>query len=392
MRPLPIPLCILLAALVLSGRMAGAVEPGVKRPLREPAGGILFYAKGGDYDNTAPIANPHVLGVWIQYYWSQIERENGRYDWSVIDARMKPWLEAGKKVAMRVYWVGSGYWGDPAAKTATPAWVWQEGAKHVRHEPSGTEIPLCWDPVYQRYSWRFMEEIARRYEGNPNILFVDVTPGAETNPYRYVGFNQLTPGFKDEYAAAKASDGRSYSDALWLATVKEHIAAADRIFRHLPVVITLNVGTLNLGGQSKDHSVEIGDYAAELGCHVGQNGLFGRSYRTDDPRKLAFAAWTARGSRVVFETLGEANSETRFGKVKLGTLREIVDAARRGSAGYLLPYPRDVLKGTRGQPDFDPEFEAALAYGARVLAEPPGRDAVDEGRRSQDAPPANTEP
>ena len=48
-------------------------------------------------------------------------------------------------------------------------------------------------------------------------------------------------------------------------------------------------------------------------------------------------------------------------------LREIVDAAKRGSAGYLLPYPRDVLKGTRGQPDYDPTYEEALAYGAQVL-------------------------
>lgn len=352
-----------------------AAETAAKRPPRDPSGGIFFYAKGQDYDNTAPIANPHVLGVWIQFYWSQIEKEPGKYDWSVIDVRMKPWLDAGKKVAMRVYWVGSGYWGDPAAKTATPAWVWKEGAKFVRHDPSGTEIPLCWDPVYQRYSWRFMAEIARKYEGNPDILFIDITPGAETNPYRYVAFNQLTPEFKNEYAAAKSSDGRAYSDELWLETVKQHIDAADRIFRRLPVAITLNVATLNLGGEKHDHSVQIGAYAAGRGCYVGQNGLSGRSYSPargqDHPRMKGFAEWTAKGSRVVFETLGDADSETKFGKVPLGSLREIIDAARRGSAGYLLPYPRDVLRGTKGQPDYDPEFEAALAYGAKVLARPP---------------------
>jgi hypothetical protein len=352
-----------------------AQTPGVaaatpKRPPREPSGGIFFYAKDGFYDNTAPAANPHVLGVWIQFYWSQIEPEQGRFDWSRIDARMRPWLAAGKKVAMRVYWVGSGYWNDPAARTATPAWVWREGAKYVKHGPSGTEIPLCWDPVYQKYAARFMAEIARKFDDDPNVLFIDVTPGAETNPYRYVAFNQLTPEFKQQYAATPASDGRAYSDELWLATVRAHIDTADRIFRSLPVVITLNVASLNLR-EPHDYSVAIGDYAVQHGCYVGQNGLAGRSYSearpADGSRQAAFARWTARGSRVVFETLGDANSQTRFGKVPLGTLREIIDAAKRGSAGYLLPYPRDVLKGTRGQPDYDPAYEEALAYGARIL-------------------------
>lgn len=374
---------VLVATLCPVGIGAFAAEPVAKRPPRDPSGGIFFYAKGPDYDNTAAIKNPHVLGVWIQFYWSQIEREPGKYDWSVIDRRMKPWLEAGKKVGMRVYWVGSGYWGDPAAKTATPAWVWKEGAKYVKHGPTGTEIPLCWDPIYQKYSHRFMEEIARKYENNPNILFIDVTPGAETNPYRYVAFNQLTPEFKNEYAATKSSDGKTYSDMLWHETVKAHIDAADRIFKSLPIVITLNVATLNLDGQRNDFASEIGRYAMERGCYLGQNGLSGRSYMpargADNPRKRVFAETAGRGSRIVFETLGDANSQTHFGKVPLGTLKEIIDAARRGSAGYLLPYPRDVLRGTRGQPNYDPEFEEALAYGARVLAEPPVRELEEAG-------------
>lgn len=363
------PAPLLAGLLAATPLLASDPAPSGRRP-RDPSGGILFYAKDGYHDNTAPIANPHVLGVWIQFYWSQIEPEQGRFDWSVIEARMRPWLAAGKKVAMRVYWVGSGYWRDPAAKTATPAWVWRAGAKFVRHEPSGTEIPLGWDPIYRAGAARFLAEIARKFDDHPDVLFIDVTPGAETNPYRYVAFNQLTPEFKQQYAATPASDGRTYADELWLETVRDHIATADRTFRRLPIVITLNVASLNLR-ETRDHSVAIGEYAVQHGCYVGQNGLAGRSYSAarpaDSSRQAAFARWTARGSRVVFETLGDAGTRTKFGQVPLGSLREIIDAATRGSAGYLLPYPRDVLRGTKGQPDYDPEFEAALAYGAQVL-------------------------
>ena len=35
---------------------------------------------------------------------------------------------------------------------------------------------------------------------------------------------------------------------------------------------------------------------------------------------------------------------------------------------HLNVYPEDVLRGTRGQPHYDPIYEEALAYGARVLS------------------------
>jgi hypothetical protein len=337
-----------------------------KRPPRDPAGGVFFYAKDTQIDNTAAVANPHVLGCWVQFFWSEIEKEKGVYDWAVIDARMKPWVDAGKKVAFRVYWIGSGNWKHPNAGAPTPGWVWQEGAKFIRHEQSRTEIPLPWDPIYQAHAFHFLEAVAQRYDANPDILFFDVTPGAETNPYRFLALNRQTPEFKTQYAAAAASDGRVYSDALWQATVREWIDAADRIFTKLPLVVTLNVGTLNLEGPPRDHAVEIGQYAVDRGFYVGQNGLSGGSYVEDSPRKRAFLRWSKQ-TRLVFETLGDAGRVPPFGQKPMGSLSEIVAAARRVNANYLLPYPADVLRGTRGQPDFDPVFEAALADAARDL-------------------------
>jgi hypothetical protein len=38
---------------------------------------------------------------------------------------------------------------------------------------------------------------------------------------------------------------------------------------------------------------------------------------------------------------------------------------------HLNVYPEDVLRGTRGQPQYDPIYEEALAYGARVLSHNP---------------------
>jgi hypothetical protein len=44
-----------------------------------------------------------------------------------------------------------------------------------------------------------------------------------------------------------------------------------------------------------------------------------------------------------------------------------MQAAERIGCDYLGVYATDVLKGTRGQKNFDPEYEQALEYGAKAL-------------------------
>ena len=328
------------------------------RPSREPEAGLLYYAKAdfASAENTAVIANPHIVGALFQVIWSEVEREKGRPDWSELDRWIAPWLEAGKSVAIRIMWCTSGNWPKPYYKTPTPQWVWSEGAKFALHEPSGTEIPLFLDPVYKRCAWRFLEQFAARYDGRPQILFVDVTPGAETNPYRFGTIARTDPGFRDRYAATASSDGRVYGEDVWLATIKEWIDASDRAFEKTPLLVTLNIGGL----RGRDRSAEIGDYCVSKGFYVGQNGLNGRSYA--DPssgRASSFLRWPNR-TRLFFEMVAGSSPRT-------GTLMEVITAAERIRCSYLNVYPEDVRRGTRGEPGFDPAFEAALAHGARQI-------------------------
>jgi hypothetical protein len=334
-----------------------------QRPPREPGGGLLYYAKA-DYafaDNKEVIANPHICGALFQVIWSEVEKENGKCDWSQVDQWLQPWLKAGKKVAIRIMWSTSGNWPKPYYKTPTPRWVWAEGAKFAFHKQSGTEMPLIWDPIYKKYAWRFLEQFAARYDDNPNLLFVDVTPGAETNPYRFMTINRATPEFKEEFLKIKTSDGRTYNEDLWLEAIKEWVDASDRAFKKTPLLVTLNIG----GMQSGDRSVIIGDYCVARGFYVGQNGLAGRSYLnpTEGGRSAAFLRWSKQ-TKLFFEMVAGTGGRT-------GTLMDVMKAAERIQCSYLNVYPEDVLRGTRGQPQYDPTYEEALAYGARVLSHNP---------------------
>lgn len=319
-------------------------------------GGLLYYAKDdrdASAENTAAIANPAISGALFQVIWSEVEKEEGRWDWSRLDRWMKPWLDADKKVAVRLMWSTSGYWPRPFYKTPTPRWVWEKGAVFAFHSDSGTEIPLAWDPVYQKYAWRFLEEFARRYDGLPGLLFVDVTPGAETNPYRLGLISQRDAGFAAEFRKVAASDGRVYGEDLWLDTVKTWVDAADRFFQKTPLLVTLNVGGLDKSG---DHSVAIGDDCVGKGFYVGQNGLSGRSFLDVSlGRSAAFVRWSQQ-TKLFFEMVRASGGQT-------GTLKEVMQAAERIHADYVNVYPEDVLRGTKGQKDFDPVFETALRYG-----------------------------
>jgi len=328
-----------------------------ERSPRQPEAGLLYYAKA-DYafaDNTNVIDNPHIIGAFFQVIWSEVEKENGVCDWSQLDQWIKPWLEGNKRIAIRIMWSTSGYWPKPYYKTPTPNWVWQKGAKFAFHEPSGTEIPLIWDPIYEKYAWRFLEQFAARYDDNPNLLFVDVTPGAETNPYRFGTINRRYPEFKEEFIKAKTSDGRSYTEELWLETVKEWVDTSDSIFRNSPLLVTLNTG-----GLQTNHMAAIGDYCVSKGFYVGQNGLRGSSYTGSVGGGVSpFHGWS-NDTKLFFEMVARSGGRT-------GSLMEVMEAAERIRCSYLNVYPRDVLSGTRGQPDYDPACEEALAYGARTL-------------------------
>ncbi|MBI5774426.1 MAG: beta-galactosidase, partial [Verrucomicrobia bacterium] len=339
----------LVLALIVAGATAKAAAPT----------GLLYFASYPQRDNPAPAANPHLVGALFTIYWSDIEPREGTFDWSAFDQRAAVWTAAGKKIAVRIMWSSSGNWPEPAAKHPTPKFVLDAGAVTVHSVSSKTDIPLFWDPIYRKHANRFLAEVARKFDGDPNILFVDVTPGAETNPYRFRRINVNEPEFKARFTEKAASDGRKYSHELWLETVKQAVDDAKAAFKKTPLLVTLNVGSLD----GPEQFQAMGAHAVRRGCYVGQNGLNARSYADDSPRKTAFAGWSAK-TKFYFEMVDASGGNT-------GSLLDVMKAAERVGCNYLGVYAVDVLRGTKGQPNYDPEFEAALAYGAKVMGQTP---------------------
>lgn len=154
-----------------------------------------------------------IPGLGVIYFrlpWSYLEPEEGCYDWSLIDGPAQRFIDAGKQVAFRFNT------SDSNLEYATPEWVQEAGASGERFSgPSHWKREgTCWepdfqDPVYLEKLDSFLAAAGDRYDGDPNVAFVEV------------GFGCWGEGH------THASTRRSYPTA----ARKEHI---DRYQEHFP--------------------------------------------------------------------------------------------------------------------------------------------------------------
>jgi hypothetical protein len=100
---------------------------------------VLFPPSGPGAPDYAPVQaylmnNPSVSGAVIAVEWSDFDLGNGRYDFTMIDNTLQPWINAGKKVNLVLHNTsygssfcpgsGAGSKGTVASNCAVPGWMW----------------------------------------------------------------------------------------------------------------------------------------------------------------------------------------------------------------------------------------------------------------------------
>ncbi len=118
---------------------------------------------------------PGMSTIYLRVPWSFLEPNEGQFDWSLLDTPAQRWIEVGKQIALRI--TCSESW----LRYATPKWVEQAGAKGYNFTPGkGTcDDGLFWepdygDPVFLKKLDAFLHVLATRYDGNPNVAFIDI--------------------------------------------------------------------------------------------------------------------------------------------------------------------------------------------------------------------------
>jgi hypothetical protein len=117
---------------------------------------------------------PTVIGVgYNRCNWNTLETAEGVYDWSWVDNYINNFAQYGKKFAFGVINHGG-----------TPQWVFAPGTNVQTGQiytngavsnPSETNSPLSYDdPVYIARTKDFIKAFGARYNGNPNIAYLDM--------------------------------------------------------------------------------------------------------------------------------------------------------------------------------------------------------------------------
>jgi len=169
-------------ALLLAAGVARAGESRLTVTFRESD--AVFANPGEGWMTGNPRAPAPRFPYSVAYFrlnWMDVEPEQGKFDWTPIDNRIEAARQHGMHIAFRIMTASahsSGYY-------CSPKWLFDAGCKSFEYlsggdDPTsgGKRIPRIEpdyaDPIYLAQHGRFLSELGKRYDGNPDLQFVDI--------------------------------------------------------------------------------------------------------------------------------------------------------------------------------------------------------------------------
>jgi hypothetical protein len=127
-----------------------------------------------------------------QISWKLLNPSEGVYNWSLIDSHVNRASSLRKQTSFRVYTMR----GESFGTHQVPDWVIAKGAKILT-----TGEPDYANCTYQDEWTKFVQLLRARYDGNPNIAFIDISGYGNFNEWSW----QNQTEWDDKWAAAYAN-------------------------------------------------------------------------------------------------------------------------------------------------------------------------------------------
>ena len=180
---------------------------------------------------------PGMDHLYLRLSWAHFEPEEGHYNWSWIEDVKDHWTAKGYGISLRISTCETG------EAQATPEWVIAAGAKGAMYKAYRQEVwvPEYGDPIYLSKLDRFVGELARRYDGQPWLRYVDIGLGTWGEGHNHPMFDAAIP----------------------MDAVKRHIDIYRAHFRRS--VLVLSDDAVHIHGRSPDEEKELKEYAAARG-------------------------------------------------------------------------------------------------------------------------------
>lgn len=243
-------------------------KPPVKPPTPTPTPvttlptnhkGIYAFSAG----NASTLAtHPSVAGINLIYPWILIQPSQTQLNWNMINSDMKPWIDNGKSIILRVASVGWKSWGPP--KTTTNSWVPDDVLKGIPTTTSGdgTVKPQYWHPQFFSAWSSFVKALAAQYDGHPNIAAIQICigDGGETKPDTHNDADRLARWTK-----------LGYTDDVWLKYITDSMDLYKSAFTQTPIVLMPDASFIST--KPKYSMSNVLDEAVQRGIWLQDNGV-----------------------------------------------------------------------------------------------------------------------
>ncbi len=162
----------------------------IEEPLNNPYMGWGLWAGPRYFDgrpftleyNTTGFSDDAPLFSWvlIDWMWSDLEPQEGQFEWKDLDAIMNYWAARGKQIELRVWVTDDPGWNGAPGNEVCPEWLWRAGAKYREYVGEGKSKkrePDYVDPSYEKVYLpkvrRFLTALAERYDkpDSPIVLW-----------------------------------------------------------------------------------------------------------------------------------------------------------------------------------------------------------------------------
>jgi hypothetical protein len=313
---------LLLACGLLFTSAAVAENQGGKLP----AAGIMYLcddASGPLQEQPSHFDNTAANGLMFRTAWSEMEKADGDYNWSKVDAMLAAAQAAHKPMGLGV-----------AAGFRSPPWLEDAGAQMITESlirsfaPTRImSMPLPWDPVYLNKWGAFLNMLGQRYDQNPNLAYVTVAGMG-------VAFEPFMAKAPEDVEKFRSLGGLEK----WTEGSEKIIDLYAQAFPHTPVIFAMNRPIAS--PDADDALATVVDYGLQK-----YPGHFGVMYHGLDATASEFdyfsrtikenAGTTTVGYQVVWSTTGV---NARWLK---GSLEEVLESGVRMKAHFIEVYGSD---------------------------------------------------
>ena len=127
-----------------------------------------------------------------QLHWANLNPADGVYDWTWLDSQMSTAVSRGEQFSFRIY--------TSADSHKMPQWVLHAGAKLLAN--GGLDHQSC---VYQEKWGQFVNALIARYDGHPDIAYIDISGYGDFNEWSWETQTEWDYVWADNYEAGTAN-------------------------------------------------------------------------------------------------------------------------------------------------------------------------------------------